>query len=419
MRRTDPEVWAGIAMLVVILGIGALVPIAAPDAVTLPVGAWLGVFAAFVVVTVGIVLRAGFATPRAYTLLGAQVVLVATLVLTAPGAGWLPILLVVVAALSVYVVPVPAVAVVVAVNVVVVGAAVGLRGSATDALLTAMIYLLLQVASVGSTLALQRERRMREQLAVAHVELRAAAVLRDESTRSDERLRIAREVHDVLAHSLSAITVQAGVGLHLLDRDPEQARGALTAIRAASTEALDEVRAVLGVVRGDAHDDVAPLAPTWDLAALPRLVRQAEGGGLAVALDVDPAAAGLPDRLAGVVYRVVQESLTNVRRHAHGATRADVQVAVRPAPHGAVTVTVTDDGAAPGAEPEPGYGLRGMRERVESVGGSLVAGPAPSPSGRGFRVRAVFPWPGSPPGPGAAGRSDAADDAPPQREEAP
>ena len=84
MRRTDPEVWAGIAMLVVILGIGALVPIAAAEAVTLPVGAWLGVFAAFVVVTVGIVLRAGFATPRAYTLLGAQVVLVATLVRLTP-----------------------------------------------------------------------------------------------------------------------------------------------------------------------------------------------------------------------------------------------------------------------------------------------------------------------------------------------
>ncbi|MGW6264863.1 sensor histidine kinase [Cellulosimicrobium funkei] len=256
-------------------------------------------------------------------------------------------------------------------------------------------------------------------LAAAREAERAARAERERTAVADERLRIAREVHDVLAHSLSAITVQAGVGLHLLDRDPEQARGALTAIRAASTEALDEVRAVLGVVRGDAGDDGAPLAPTWDLAALPRLVRQAEGGGLAVALDVDPAAAGLPDRLAGVVYRVVQESLTNVRRHAHGATRADVRVAVRPAPHGAVTVTVTDDGAAAGAEPEPGYGLRGMRERVESVGGSLVAGPAPSPSGRGFRVRAVFPWPGSPPGPGTAGRSDAADDAPPQREEAP
>lgn len=256
-------------------------------------------------------------------------------------------------------------------------------------------------------------------LAAAREAERLARAERERTAVADERLRIAREVHDVLAHSLSAITIQAGVGLHLLDRDPEQARGALTAIRAASTEALDEVRAVLGVVRGDAADDGAPLAPTWDLAALPRLVRQAEGGGLAVALDVDPAAAGLPDRLAGVVYRVVQESLTNVRRHAHGATRADVQVTVRPAPHGAVTVTVTDDGATPGAEPEPGYGLRGMRERVESVGGSLAAGPAPSPSGRGFRVRAVFPWPGSPPGPGTPGRSDAADDAPPQREEAP
>ncbi|MFH6691415.1 histidine kinase, partial [Cellulosimicrobium funkei] len=92
-------------------------------------------------------------------------------------------------------------------------------------------------------------------LAAARETERLARAERERTAVADERLRIAREVHDVLAHSLSAITVQAGVGLHLLDRDPEQARGALTAIRAASTEALDEVRAVLGVVRGDAGDD--------------------------------------------------------------------------------------------------------------------------------------------------------------------
>ncbi len=269
---------------------------------------------------------------------------------------------------------------------------------------------------------------------------------RERTAVADERLRIAREVHDVLAHSLSAITVQAGVGLHLLDRDPEQARSALTAIRATSTEALDEVRAVLGVVRGEpradavaAHDGVAadaPLAPTWDLAALPRLVRQAEGGGLTVALAVDPATAGLPDRLAGVVYRVVQEALTNVRRHARGATHVDVRVVVGassgsgpdPSDTGAggdrasrhVTVTVTDDGPGAPSDPEPGYGLRGMRERVESVGGSLAAGSGPGleegTAGRGFRVRAVFPWPDATPRPSTTGRSD---EEPPRHEEAP
>jgi len=261
-------------------------------------------------------------------------------------------------------------------------------------------------------------------IAEARAAERATRAERERTAVADERLRIAREVHDVLAHSLSAITVQAGVGLHLLDRDPDQARSALTAIRATSTEALDEVRAVLGVVRGDRDredghdgDDAsrtggAPLAPTWDLAALPRLVRQAEGGGLAVTLDVDPAAHGLPDRLAGVVYRVVQESLTNVRRHAHGATRATVRVEVRSRPPGAVVVTVSDDGAGAPSSSAPGYGLRGMRERVESVGGTLDAGPAPggTGTGRGFLVRAVCPWPGRTSAPGTTGRSGVADE---------
>ncbi|MGN6241269.1 MAG: sensor histidine kinase [Cellulosimicrobium cellulans] len=284
-------------------------------------------------------------------------------------------------------------------------------------------------------------------IAAARGAEQVARAERERTAVADERLRIAREVHDVLAHSLSAITVQAGVGLHLLDRDPDQARSALTAIRATSTEALDEVRAVLGVVRGEsradggpASDDGAPLAPTWDLAALPRLVRQAEGGGLAVALAVDPATAGLSDRLAGVVYRVVQEALTNVRRHALGATHVDVRVVVdagsgsgsdaraagvdenRAARH--VTVTVTDDGPGTPSDPEPGYGLRGMRERVESVGGTLTTGSAARPThgpekdtaGRGFRVRAVFPWPGTTPRPSTTGRSD---EEPPRHEEAP
>src|SRR6478736_5830495 len=209
MRR-DPEIWAGIAMLVVILGIGALVPVAAAGTMTVPVGVWTGLFAAFVLVTVRLVLGAGPPTARAYVLVGVQVALVAALVLTAPGAGWLPILLVVVAALSVYYV-------VVVVNVVVVGVASAQRGSVTDAVLTGVIYLLLQVASVGSTLALQRERRMREQLAVAHVELRAAAVLRDETTRSDERLRIARELHDVLGHQLTVLALELETASHLQD----------------------------------------------------------------------------------------------------------------------------------------------------------------------------------------------------------
>ncbi|WP_087469310.1 sensor histidine kinase [Cellulosimicrobium cellulans] len=351
MRRTDPEVWAGIAMLVVILGIGALVPIAAAEAVTLPVGAWLGVFAAFVLVTVGIVLRAGFGTPRAYTLLGAQVVLVATLVLTAPGAGWLPILLVVVAALSVYVVPVPAVAVVVAVNVVVAGAAVGLRGSATDAVLTAMIYLLLQVASVGSTLALQRERRMREQLAVAHVELRAAAVLRDESTRSDERLRIARELHDVLGHQLTVLALELETASH---QDGGQAREHVLRAKGVARELLGDVRATVGELRRQAPSLEASLGSLVERVSVPRV-------RVAVADDVM-----VDEDQTVVLVRVVQEALTNAIRHAE-ATVLDVTVTTE---EGRVRLVAQDDGWG-AARVVPGNGLRGIEERVRAAGGTV------------------------------------------------
>ncbi|MBM7820476.1 signal transduction histidine kinase [Cellulosimicrobium cellulans] len=351
MRRTDPEVWAGIAMLVVILGIGALVPIAAAEAVTLPVGAWLGVFAAFVLVTVGIVLRAGFGTPRAYTLLGAQVVLVATLVLTAPGAGWLPILLVVVAALSVYVVPVPAVAVVVAVNVVVAGAAVGLRGSATDAVLTAMIYLLLQVASVGSTLALQRERRMREQLAVAHVELRAAAVLRDESTRSDERLRIARELHDVLGHQLTVLALELETASH---QDGGQAREHVLRAKGVARELLGDVRATVGELRRQAPSLEDSLGSLVERVSVPRV-------RVAVADDVM-----VDEDQTVVLVRVVQEALTNAIRHAE-ATVLDVTVTTE---EGRVRLVAQDDGWG-AARVVPGNGLRGIEERVRAAGGTV------------------------------------------------
>ncbi|MDF9877612.1 sensor histidine kinase [Cellulosimicrobium cellulans] len=351
MRRTDPEVWAGIAMLVVILGIGALVPIAAPDALTVPVVAWLAVFVAFVLVTVGIVLGSGFATPRAYWLLGAQVVLVATLVLTAPGAGFLPILLVVVAALSVYVVPVPVAAAVVVVNTVVVGVAVGVRGSVTDALLTATIYLLLQVASVGSTLALQRERRMREQLAVAHVELRAAAVLRDESTRSEERLRIARELHDVLGHQLTVLALELETASH---QDGERAHEHVVRAKGVARELLGDVRATVGELRRQAPSLQESLGSLVERVTVPRVRVTVEDD---VTVDEEQTV---------VLVRVVQEALTNAIRHA-AATVLDVAVT---AEEGRVRLVARDDGRG-AARVEPGNGLRGIEERVRAAGGTV------------------------------------------------
>src|SRR5690606_5430544 len=238
----------------------------------------------------------------------------------------------------------------------------------------------------------------------AEVAARETAAERERTAVASERLRIARELHDVLAHSLSAINVQAGVGLHLLEKQPGQAREALTNIRSTSQEALAEVREVRGIVRDGASaaqpgtstpgdgpradwDVAAPLAPTWDRTALDRLVEQARADGLAVTADVGPGLDELPDRLAGVVHRVVQESLTNVRRHAPTARR----VTVRVARSATLEVVVTDDGEAAQEPSAPGYGLVGMRERVEAAGGTLAVGPRAS--GAGWEVRAALPLP--------------------------
>lgn len=219
------------------------------------------------------------------------------------------------------------------------------------------------------------------------------AAERERTAVASERLRIARELHDVLAHSLSAINVQAGVGLHLLEKNPGQAREALSNIRDTSKDALAEVRTVLGIVRegtspptpGTLSDDAAPLAPTWDLTALDRLADQARAEGLDVSVELGPEAVDLPDHLAGVVHRVVQESLTNVRRHAPSARR----VTLRVTRGDVVTVVVADDGTGTGGPVEPGYGLLGMRERVEGAGGTLTAGPRAD--GTGWEVRATLP----------------------------
>ena len=227
----------------------------------------------------------------------------------------------------------------------------------------------------------------------ARAAARETAAERERTAVASERLRIARELHDVLAHSLSAINVQAGVGLHLLEKNPGQAREALTNIRDTSKDALAEVRTVLGIVRegaapptsGTLPDDAAPLAPTWDLTALHRLADQARAEGLDVAVELGPGVVGLPDHVAGVVHRVVQESLTNVRRHAPSARR----VVLRVTRGDGVTVVVADDGIVSGEPVEPGYGLLGMRERVEGAGGTLTAGPRPD--GPGWEVRATLP----------------------------
>ena len=202
----------------------------------------------------------------------------------------------------------------------------------------------------------------------------------------EERLRIARDVHDVVAHAMVAINVQAGVGAHLLDRDPEQARRTLKDIEKVSGEALTDLRSTLGMLRADSAADGAPIGPTQGLGELDELSEGLRTAGIQVDLDVDPATATLPASVTSTGYRIVQEALTNVVRHASGS-HARVRVMRG---DDALVIEVDDDGgeAAAGAPPGAGQGVRGMRERAQAAGGTLEAGPQ---AGGGWRVVATLP----------------------------
>lgn len=202
---------------------------------------------------------------------------------------------------------------------------------------------------------------------------------------------IAQELHDVLAHNISLISVQAGVALHLLDERPEQARPALAAIKEASRDALDELRSVLDVLR---QGQAAPRAPTSGIHDLRALVERTRATGLDVQLEITGTPRPLPTDVDLAALRIVQEALTNVVRHAD-ADRATVRVTYGDE-H--VTVQVDDDGGDPLPRARSaalhagtlGSGLAGMRERAQAVGGTFQAGPR---RGRGFGVRATLPRP--------------------------
>jgi signal transduction histidine kinase len=202
---------------------------------------------------------------------------------------------------------------------------------------------------------------------------------------SEERLRIARELHDVLAHNISMINVQAGVALHLMDERPEQARMALSAIKDASKEALTEVRSVLGVLRQ--VDESAPRAPTAGLARLDDLLSRTRVAGITVLLRTTGEPRPLPAGVDLAAFRIIQESLTNVTRHAGPGVTADVTLAYE---DGHLLIEVRDDGrGAPGDLPNGGNGIPGMRERVAALGGEIATGPRTDAAG--FRVRARLP----------------------------
>jgi len=238
---------------------------------------------------------------------------------------------------------------------------------------------------------------------------RAAQLAREQAAEArrivtEERARIARELHDVVAHRVSLMTVQAGAAKAVAAENPEGARQAMGAVEEAGRQALEELRHLLGVLRPDTDPD--GLVPQPGLKELPRLVQQIRGAGLEVSLAADGVPAELPARVDLFAYRIVQEALTNVLKHAGPGAHTQVQLG---ADSSGIVIEVLDDGhggsegseSAGGRQPDgsdpqirrTGHGIVGMRERARLLGGTLDARPRP---GGGFRVVAHLPIGGEP-----------------------
>jgi signal transduction histidine kinase len=220
-----------------------------------------------------------------------------------------------------------------------------------------------RLEDLAAQLAIEREQRARDAVAA-------------------ERGRIARELHDIVAHAISVIAVQANAASKLLDHDPVRAREPLETIRHTARAALSEMRRLVGLLR--VTDDGAPLGPQPGLADLERLIDDTERSGLPVTLELEGDARPLPPTLALAAYRIVQEGLTNTRKHA-GPAHAHVRILYEP---DTLSVEVDDDGREAAAGAEGGHGLVGIRERVALLGGELDCGPR---AGGGFRIRARLP----------------------------
>jgi len=203
---------------------------------------------------------------------------------------------------------------------------------------------------------------------------------------AEERLSIAREMHDVVGHSLAVISLQAGVAEHLLESRPDEVRKAVAAIRKVSRDALSDLRTELALLRGEGAP--AERRPAADLRALPNLVASMRDAGLDVRLDLNLDERSVPEVIAAAAYRIAQESLTNVVRHAGAGSHAAVRLRQD---GGGLEVEVTDDGRGSASEPS-GTGIEGMRERVTALGGRFMAGNHPQ---GGFRVWASIPSPPS------------------------
>ncbi|MCP2262799.1 Signal transduction histidine kinase [Promicromonospora thailandica] len=351
-------------MLAVSVGVGAPVLFGAADPV-IARGWWIALFGALIAaLLVSLALTAGRGR---YAVFATAVALSWAVVLTAPRMGLLPILLVITAALSVYVMPLRAGFVVAGLNTVVVALVmVTAHRGLTDTLVTVVFYLLIQVATMLSSATLIREQRLRQELSVAHVDLQAASALLAESARTAERLRISRELHDLIGHQLTVLTLELEAARH---REGDRAREHMERANQVARELLTDVRHTVGELRTTSAD----LGET-----LRGVVRDLPE--LAVTVDVEREVR-VDEEQASAVVRAVQEIVTNTLRHAE-ARALRIEVAARPP---GFVLTASDDGRG-FHELVPGNGLRGMTERFEALGGEVELDGTD-----GFRVTARVP----------------------------
>lgn len=351
MRRWNVDHWAGLVYLTICVLLGLLVLVMMESRVSLliPIWAWAAVFVVFVGTLAGPFLdRLGQPATRA--LFAAQVMSAATLVLTAPTAGWMPILLVFVAAMSPMVVPMRITLVVVIFNSVVIAVATSRFTDPREAIMSAVLYVLLQLAAALASAASLREEKMRERLTEANAELQAASALREEASRADERLRISRELHDVLGHRLTALTLELETASH---RSGAQSAAHVGRARGIARDLLGDVRGTVGELRRRAPDLREALLRFTQVPSPRVQVSVAE----AVCLDEDQTVA---------LVRIAQEIVTNAIRHS-GASELQIDIGAQ---DGQITLHAADDGTG-SASVEPGNGLRGIAERVQHLGGEV------------------------------------------------
>ncbi|MDS1269847.1 sensor histidine kinase [Lipingzhangella sp. LS1_29] len=366
MRRFTPEEWSGVAMLAVCVGIGAPVALGPIDP-HIPLVAWLLVYAATLGAVVGTAINVDHPRVQSVTY-AAAVVLSWCVLLTVPNPGMLAILLVVIAAFGCYVLGLRANLLVVALNSGVITVAWVLSGRDTaDVLLSVGFYTMIQLAALLSVTALLREQRMRAELTEAHVELQATGALLEESTRTAERLRISRELHDLIGHQLTVLTLELEAARH---RQGEAVQAHIERANDVARGLLADVRSTVSTLRTESSTDLA--------TALRNVGRDVPG--LDIGIEVAENVRADEEQTAALI-RATQEVVTNTLKHAEAR---ELWIDVTQDDE-AIHLTAVDDGkGAPGVT--PGNGLRGLAERFDALGGRVDCDGT-----SGFRVSARVP----------------------------